>query len=234
MVNLVYQAEVGDDSRIPHLDILIKSVFDYSIKTKSAYIFNRDISLNDYDPNISVDKTYTSLDIIYNPYFDQYDDILFVDTDVYVSENAKNIFEIKKESNTDVLSSSVLYYKETYPDYEEHSDILNSKMVMSTRFSEYRYVNTGIILFTKNGRLKAREKWDDWKFPKDHFGKQFHDECFINHMLNKYDFNVIELSSAWNFRHKSNRTHGEPHFYHFIRNTKEFIPDFLKRKGLIK
>lgn len=225
MRNLIYQAEIGDGSRVPHIDVLTASVSRYAKSLDTEYIFHREEVSSEY----LIEMFYTSLNIIYDETFDQYDDILFLDTDIYVSETAKNIFAIKKPINTDLLATSVLYYHDVYPQYAQQSNL-----VRSTRFSDPRYINSGVILFTKKGRLKARRTWEDWKPFIKAFGHGFHDELFINHMINKYNFNVKELSSAWNFLYNYDKAEERnPHFFHFPGVKKRFIEGFLKKKGEI-
>ena len=57
-------------------------------------MLSRDIFLKDCDKNLESDYYYAILDVIYDPYFDQYDDILVLDTDIYISPTAENIFDI--------------------------------------------------------------------------------------------------------------------------------------------
>lgn len=209
MKNLVYQSHIGNSiSNYPGMEISLNTAFNYANRFNCSYMFNRIMTLKGADTNSLYDRYFNILDLIYDPYFDTYDNILFLDTDVIVHKNADNIFEI--------------------PEIRPHTDVIGIPENTSNR-----YINTGVIVFTKKGRKKAREKWDiNWKAwqkiqPKGN-PSLLVDQPYMNIMMTRHNFNIIKLGEQWNFWVTEPSYSGFAHFYHFSNDSKKYMSGFKK------
>lgn len=228
MSNLVYQAWINPGNVHPGLTNSTESASAYATRMNCSYMFSRQSYLvSKFSFTYSF---YNILDLIYDEYFDRYDDILYLDTDIIVDPDAGNIFKEKKSKWTDVIGTpernyewcaGLTYPKSVVDQHYRRFEEFGSKVVKSAKANApLRIINTGVIVFTKKGRLKARKTWDDWKTWADYRGEyskiMTYDQPFINCMFNKYDFNVVELDDEWNFPpHFMEGKVPKSHFYHF-------------------
>lgn len=166
---------------------------------------------------------YECLRVIYDPYFDQFDKVLFADTDIVVNTK-ENIFEVSDAEVYGVLESDIRtdkkggyntwdYKEETYKKYEEKFKMHDCPIVPSFGIghsfdSKITILNTGVVVWTKEARLKARKLFDDWKpwaYPKM-LGEDakvhpifiLNDQPFISAQLMKHDFDLESIDQKWN------------------------------------
>lgn len=152
-----------------------------------------------------------------DPMFDEYDNLLFVDTDI-VANTEDNIFDVT-ESGADVygiLESDIKtashggynswdYKEDVYLNfcrkYMMHDCPIVPAMPPENHPSKIFIVNTGVVLWTKKARLKARElflPWQDWCYKGDFHMSIMNDQPYISAMLIKHDFDVETLPQTWN------------------------------------
>jgi len=219
LVNLVYQCYIGDmkDRWIPYS---VQSASDYADRIGADYIFSRSMSLEGSNPNRRLDRYFNILDLIYDPMFEKYDHILYLDVDILVNTSADNIFNVEGiMKDTDVIGSFEYSYK--LNEYRENEEVFkkHGSFLIPSKIPTvlYRFINTGVIVFTKKGRERARLEWDvDWRDFRDTVDKGLltADQPYINAMLNKHNFNVLELDEEWNYPvddingHSSNKVMG--------------------------
>ena len=185
---------------------------------------------------------YLALNLIYDKSFDQYDHILYLDTDTIIDVDAKNIFKIESiQKHTDIVAANqqTTGYKGCPQSRKVNlmASKLNCQLSRSNdKNREFRFLQTGVVLYTKKGRQKARRTWDDWrqwiKIGNDLNMSIVHltDQPFINAMASKHNFNVLELSSKWNHIVGNIDDRRKAHIYHFPNNSKKFISNFLQKK----
>lgn len=175
------------------------------------------------------------LRIIYDPMFDQYDDILFADIDIVVNTK-DNIFEQNPNNHEifGVLESDVIIDRDqpnptnpvTAGGYNSWDYDINNKAWMNEKFnmhdcpvvptvgypsmrnSSIFIYNTGVLVWTKRARLKARklfDPWQHWLYPKitnikavQHHMSVMCDQPYISAQLMKHDFDVGLLTQTWN------------------------------------
>ena len=162
------------------------------------------------------------LRLIYDPMYDEFDNLLFCDTDI-VCNTEDNIFDIHKESGKDiscVLESDIFTNVErtnrSYNswDYDDkkmqqiidkytHNDlpIVPAKDMGSPNDSKMTMMNTGVHVWTKEARLKARETFGDWWKYVQSPGKDFwlnNDQPFISGNVVKHGFTLNHLNQTWN------------------------------------
>lgn len=152
-----------------------------------------------------------------DPYFDQFDNLLYVDCDVIPKNMGANIFDVPFG---DVMG---------WPEWR-HPELAvkvnwNNESAVRQRFADfgaplvkpksidapYRMINSGVMLWSKEARLKARDRFIDhekWFHHKNALldpkwkgsGHSSHclDQPYFNAMWNKFDFDVTECGPEWN------------------------------------
>ena len=172
---------------------------------------------------------FESLRPVYDEYFDQYDHILYVDCDVFASIATDNIFQynigdiagVMDRHITELDDDLVKYIaqkNQTFSDgwfnyeVEAHDAIRRHyqndfKWKKSTTHPELdQFINSGVVMWSKSGRLKAREQFksmSDYHIripfgPSNGHKFQSYDQCYLNAMLAMLDFDVTELPLRFN------------------------------------
>ena len=244
MTNLVYQCYLSNPPTPKFVKISTDSLKFYADKVGADYIFTRKSKLEKITDSI-VNRYFNILNIIYDPWFDQYDDILYVDCDVIADSRADNIFKIPKAAWVDVLAISekridgahmhpgfhdpeiAKTFIEKYKFHGMDDPFLNGKRKV------IRQMNTGVVLFTKKGRLKFRKlvketEWQSWATECPMHTALMVDQPFVNAVFDKYKFNVIDLNDTWNMPATWFKKAPCPksHFYHFSNSAKFFMKFF--------
>lgn len=149
------------------------------------------------------------LKLIYDTSFDDYEDILFVDTDVFPIENLnENIFDYFHGDIGIVSEGFVGDLSEHEHDmwYKWNTAVRDSfGVTIPTRKDGLpRILNTGVVLFSKQARLQAREKWMDVrkyiKFVSRYNLNEFFtcDQPYIHMMIYLHDMDVQLMGGEWN------------------------------------
>jgi len=207
----------------------------YANKHGADYHFFRDRFINATSNFFEVTRVYM------DPVFDQYDKVLYCDVDVMPKNMDANVFDIPV---VDVAG---------WPEHR-HPDIgvqVNwSAGMIAARFNDFqiplvrpishggnlRMVNSGVMLWSKQARLKARELFMDHEVWFKHknalldpqwsgFGHSSHclDQPFLNAMWNKHNFNVLELEIEWN-RFPTKDENRNCNFAHYVGDYRFNIP----------
>ena len=220
--NLVYQYWLGPGSRDYWTLRSLESAQSYAGRTDADYIFNTNPTLKGLDRSNKDHYYFGILDLIYDTKYDSYDDILYLDCDIVIHPKAANIFQLPEmEDCVDLAASMQIVHLEDY--WEMYNVFKKVGAFFKNAYTSgvpYKHFNTGVILFTKKGRLRAREEWDvnwlDWlEINKDEDKILILDQPYINAMVNKHSFKLLELGTEWN--HVPDLTlpnlH-KAHFYH--------------------
>ena len=157
------------------------------------------------------------LRVIYDPMFDQYDKVLFADTDIMVNTK-ENIFDVCEDGDVfGVLESDYVtrYNRAGYNSWDYSSSTLNNfvtkfkmhdipivPVMPPNRPSKLTILNTGIVVWSREARLRAREVFMDWKEwldaePKFHMSV-VNDQPFISGQLMKHNFDLVTIDQTWN------------------------------------
>lgn len=201
-------------------DISSRSFQQYAKDIGAEYYFTD----QDYFPESSV-KHY--LKFFYNiaglwmdPFFDSYENVLYVDTDI-VCNTKENIFDQHTGEISGVLESDIKDDRGKYPyaawdikqssfqtlvsAYEANEVSIEDAMVLPPNNpSRVLCYNTGVLVWSKDARVKAREKWDHWerwfnngielKLPAWANNDQF----YISAQCVKHDMDMNFLDQTWN------------------------------------
>lgn len=279
MKNIIFQYLVVDDAVDERGDIngrkrseLYKEMADISrtsfekyadiIGCEYMYSDERVFTKDKGYPQDSTALLFECLRVVYDPYFDQFDKVLFADTDIVVNTK-ENIFDISDAEVYGVLESDIRTevdggynawdFKESiYLDYVEKHDMHNCPIIPSfgigTKFdSKITIMNTGVVVWTKEARLRARELFDDWepwccpdKFDpnaKVHHTSIRNDQPFISAQFMKHDFDIESVDQKWNDTptHYNDPQHwidtGKSYFLHYTGGDQKAIMVDLYHKG---
>lgn len=183
----------------------------YADKHDADYIFGNERFVE------SSSNYFEATRIFKDPMFDDYDMVLYADVDVMVKDMKKNVFKQKvkhiagwPEWKHPDLSSSPKWAME--PALINRFAHFGSKLVRpETVINPIRMINSGLVLWTKEARLFARENFDDhekwFKYKNSvldpsvkNAGHSSHclDQPYFNAMWTKFDMDVKELDHIWN------------------------------------
>lgn len=159
------------------------------------------------------------LRLVYDKMYDDYDKLLFVDSDI-ICNTEENIFDEVEDGIdvTGVFESEIRTSKDGgYNTWDYDSKVLeqlirkyerNNIPIVPTkppyRPSAVTTFNTGVLVWTKEARLKARECFDSWyDYMKDGDDNREdfwinNDQPFISGQLMKHDFTVKSIDQKWN------------------------------------
>lgn len=169
------------------------------------------------------------LRVIYDPIYDKYDNVLYVDSDI-ICNTEENIFDLVN----DTFDVAGIYESEIrngdgrcgyngwdrnpgrYQAIKNKYDRLNLPIcgpLPPARPSKVAIFNTGVLLWTKEGRLKARAKFDDWfDYYQDGVKNKDakwvnNDQPYISSQIMKHGLRVRLLDQKWN--------DSPPHYKHY-------------------
>ena len=200
MKNLIVQ--FYDQKPFPKWAAIAKSRFEKYAQTFDAeYLF--------YNKAEYANVPYfENLNIIYNDRFNDYDKILFVDMDVVPDHYEENIFDEEindvglvpehKPKTMSATPTHMLAHVEM-----EYRKACNKFMIPirmpKTVDAPYLMFNSGMILWSKKGRTKARRSFMDWNKWYSSSDNRFVklDQPFINGQVQAW-LNYKELDHKWN------------------------------------
>ena len=212
MKTLIYQINIGNGTqwkadKIKHLlnKYCIPSVKSYAKKHNYHYrIFNEEIFSN-YGKNFLNSKG-TALAFnkyLYLKYLD-YDQIAYIDTDVYILENAEKLPEVNKFSAV------------AEPDISETHNLYKNYYKLN---NDFKYLNSGFFICDKlNAKLLSNYMINRIQLKKRGYPKNT-DNGILNEYLylndNKFEFNILE--NKWNYwPHYIYSNQIKPNLIHFV------------------
>jgi hypothetical protein len=196
-------------------DISRTSFEDYAKKIGAEHVYS-DERVATKGHGCSTSLLHECARVWLDPMFDQYDNLLFVDTDIVVNTE-ENIFD-QMESGADVygvLESDFVtsngggynswdYKEDNYRDFVRKFDLHDCPIVPvmpPNRPSKLTIMNTGVVLWSKEARLRARElfmNWEDWCYTGDFHMSIMNDQPYISAQLMKHEFDVETIDTTWN------------------------------------
>lgn len=200
------------------------------------YILGQEAIVGSISPYFEVTRIYN------DPLFDQYDKILYVDVDVIPKNINQSIFDVPvvdiagwPEYKNPIFKESPKWKAEPAL-VQRYKDFGSFVVPPKTVAGDIRMVNTGVMLWSKQARLKARECFDDhdkWFQHKNALldpslkgvGHSSHclDQPYLNAMWTKYDMDILELDLKWNHFPSNNGEHNA-NFIHYVGKNRYDIP----------
>lgn len=263
MRNIIFQYYLTNDreSELPEaVKVSSGSFKQYAIKYNADYLFTQEPYVVAGKKSVPYYRFFEILRMIYDPYFEDYDNVLYIDTDIFPHYAAPNIFDVPYE---EVLGIPEQHYGESAPgwwspwkpDCEDikikFTDWGAPLVKMKVRYTgknkqewaKIRMLNTGVFMMTKDARLKARKLWDNWEgwpyTPKGQRAPHYsllNDQPYINCMLAKYNFKVLEAYNYWNLPpawwDHEDEVPIDAYFYHFSGLSKKDLVRWHAKIGM--
>jgi len=213
-MNLIYQywdGEIKESCRAG-----VTAMRNYADRIGVEYIFEENpnflhrhfcYDFGSYSPHYGAFKP------VFDTSFDKYDKILFVDTDVFPLDNlTENIFdEFTGEIGicTEPEGSRIRTITKgriTHERDEVWAEMVYDVFGAEVPRDQYGVVvyNTGMVLYSKEARVKARKEWTDPQIYVDIIRRinldSFYtcDQPYLHSQLFAYDFDVQDMNNGWN------------------------------------
>lgn len=157
-----------------------------------------------------------------------YDRMLYVDTDILISPDAPNIFELvpaDKVGATVVDTLEPEYAPAVANGWFQNDIRLTQQMFGEAQWQE-GYFNSGSLLFSKQHKcvfdqaLEVAQQWFDVTTDRNQEQfRVFSDQSLFNYFVQANGFEVYDFKKDFNhtpaFNHQSHRY--QSHFYHYVR-----------------
>lgn len=156
--------------------------------------------------------------LVYDPIYDEYDKLLFVDADI-ICNTEENIFDLMDCDVYGVFESDIRtstgvggyaswdFDSTKYKQISEKFQRRGIPIVPNTwgKYpSKITCFNTGVMVWSREARLRARELFDDWKnymidgeMHNEHFWLN-NDQLYISGQLTKHNFAIEGINQTWN------------------------------------
>jgi len=210
MRNLIYQYWDGDI--LPGVKASVYNIKKYAFRIGAKYLFEMNpkfvTNLGSYSPH------YGSFKPIYNENFHTYDNVLFLDTDIFAVEGLQdNIFEnfkaeigICTEPFQPKHRAKLTKFICGKADEQWASIVETHWKVKMPRTEEglLKVYNSGVVMYSHKGLLKAREKFIPFieyvNLIKSKKLISFYtaDQNYLHAMLQVAKIDYIELDKEWN------------------------------------
>jgi lipopolysaccharide biosynthesis glycosyltransferase len=209
----------------------------YAERNGASHFFHQKRYVN------SISNYFEKCRIYLDPFFDTFDKLLYVDIDVMPKDMNRNIFEVEcvdvagvEEQNHPAYKNNISWSKS---EIQRRFSAFNAPVVSANHNSGWpRMINSGVMLWSREARIKAREKFEDFdkwfqfknKILDDSVGKEWGhsshclDQPFFNAMFNKYKFKVNTLPIEWN-RFPCKDEDYPCVFAHYTQDTRYSIPE---------
>jgi len=186
----------------------------YADKIGADYYYSDELKF--IDTTDSTALLFECLRVIYDPMFDQYDKVLFADTDIGVNTE-ENIFDQCEGADvygvleSDIISGNGGGYaswdsrKRTLLNFVSKFNMHNIPIVPSLppqNPSKLTIMNTGVVVWEREARLFARKHFMDWKEwfyaePQYHMSIM-NDQPYLSGQFLYHDMEIGHLDQKWN------------------------------------
>ena len=244
-MNLVFQYYMPYEANDAHLGGVempswakagSKSAKQYAEQCDAEYRLDHDRYFKHLDPRLD------ALKVIYDPQYDKYDKILSVDLDM-LFKTTENIFDIPigdvamvHELGIHVSAGGWMKRIMESPGHERGIIAYGKKLFGSDWMfpkselypdEKFRYMNGGMQLWSKEGRLKARDLFtsvDDY-----YMHTRYTEQMYLNLQLSNPAFEVTELDWTWNSLATRQWPPESPQgkIQHFINSSKFKMPELV-------
>lgn len=215
MKNLIYQCYDGEISS--QVKASVNNIRAYSSRIGAKHLFEENVH---FPPGLSPhqQKYYGILKVAYDPKFEEYDDILCLDCDIFAVEGLrespfpqeggfKNDLGICTEPFQIVYRTTLTRGNITGAWDEKWDRAIYDRWgicMPRTKEGLFKVYNTGVLLFSRTGRKKIRERFTPIKEYISYIqSKKFPtfytlDQPYIHANMMIHHLNVEELDNGWN------------------------------------
>ena len=247
---LIYQVYVGQPSKL--YDHCIASVDKYCIKHKISHVVQKVPKLRIKPNPFTTNRSKEAVERLgYLPiyekenafeYFDRFDQIAIVDSDIWIRDNSPNIFDdLDSEYDFGGVVEREMpigdWYKQKIINYSRMQyDILHKNHGVDFKPNNlgYEFFNMGLMVMNKsitkylNGMTPlefiTQSQFSDFVDGKGAW-KWSTDQTLLNYWVKKEKMNVKHMDWKWNGLFTANEKVRDCHFVHF------FLKDKLPNRG---
>lgn len=233
MKKLIFQYYIG---KLPDwAKTSIKRFEKYAKVIDAEYLFSN-------TANYSGNPYFENLRVVYDRDFLKYDKVLYADVDVIVENFQEDIFDTKikdiglvPEYTAKGMNATPLFMTKDYVDYWKR---ITTELQFNVPYlkpktveAEYLMFNSGVILWSRAGIIKAKQNFDYWRKWNYVLRENPHlclDQPFITAQVSKY-LDYTEMPLKWNcfprFRFDSDQIPEEINFVHYTGGKKKYITE---------
>lgn len=218
----------------------VEYIREYAKKHNADYYFMTDKYVESTSNYFEVTRLFK------DPLFDQYDKLLYLDVDVMPHDMETNVFDLPvvdvagwPEHRHSAIDAQINWSAtDALKDrFAQHgAEVIPPKTVTGS----IRMINSGMMLWSKEARIKARNEFIDhetwWNYKNawlddkwsGRAGHSSHclDQPYFNAMWNRSGFDVMELGLEWN-RFPTYNKDFPCVFAHYVGNSRYEIPDLF-------
>lgn len=217
MKNIIYQYWKGPLK--PGVQASSKLMKSYAERIGAEYRFDYNIDIASKTVNVPI--YYEPANPLVDSSFDKYDNVALIDVDVFPVEGLEeNLFDAHKGKDIGICSEpNQPHYREIYnvagivsAKDKAWTKVLKNKWGIDYSYDEKKrpmVYNTGVMIFSKNGLKKAKERWPSFQqyvdvirstgFPKFYYLYQDYASAFIH--MDGFEFE--SMHNGWNsYMHK--------------------------------
>lgn len=228
-----------------------RSAKAYAEECNAHYVLSHDRFFQHLDPRLD------SLRLVYDSFFDDYDNVLCLDLDMLVHENCPNIFQLAGSEDISMVHELGLFQSTSAGWLQKVMNgplwkrgvIAYGKKLFGDDWSfpksemypqePFRYLNGGLQMWTKTGRIKARKHFTS--VDNYYMHTRYTEQMYINIQLSQSIFKVQELDTSWNRVSSYQWQGGKPDgkINHFLARAKFDMPklentELSKWQGTLK
>jgi hypothetical protein len=229
-MNLIFQYYFGEMTESAELSKQSFSRYANKIGATHHFSTNESFIRNSVFHNewaTSMRYFFEMLRVVYDPIYDEYDKVMYCDCDI-LAVTDENIFDIftgevggvvegdaqtqndRLGGNRNVNDKLPLTNPKMKKELTRKFESTNMPMVESKPpFSLYEHhmpfsINSGVVLWSKEGRIKARERFDRWEaflydsVKTNNMKGWMHDQLFITGQIPKHGLDFQPLHPEWN------------------------------------
>jgi len=162
-------------------------------------------------------------------WWEKYDEIMYVDSDVFAMPEAPDIFQHYKSLGTFKVCEHDAFQKATLP---EQIDLIHHGLLKKCKLDEVKHYGfqPGVFILTKTARDIMRPYIEQFKELNDHDGHILIWACIQSQVP------LTRMSRYYNYKKAYFKGHPESYFFHAAGHKKLVhlgrIYDFLNKKGL--
>jgi hypothetical protein len=162
-------------------------------------------------------------------WWEKYDEIMYVDSDVFAMPEAPDIFQHYKSLGTFKVCEHDAFQKATLP---EQIDLIHHGLLKKCKLDEVKHYGfqPGVFILTKTARDIMRPYIEQFKELNDHDGHILIWACIQSQVP------LTRMSRFYNYKKAYFKRHPESYFFHAAGHKKLVhlgrIYDFLEKKGL--
>jgi lipopolysaccharide biosynthesis glycosyltransferase len=189
MKKCIFQVAIGD-----------KPIYKKSSDSVRKYCNKHDI---EYIVKTNNDYVHPALNKLYiGELLKTYDKVLYIDSDIIVSENAPNFFEKHNKNRLYILDEYSQWLFNPLPETNYKIPLIHNMKSLISNFFNYEwkslvYYNTGVMLFNKSHK-KIFKEFNVLLWQNNPELRTCYEQTYFNYIIDKLKIKIQSLNYDWN------------------------------------